>query len=138
VTGAVAASTAVTLLMPFFLATGGRPMDGVMLGLIDVTLIGALAILWGPYLAAPSARGDGASRAAVATTVSWVVFWIAWLVFTVVGTAAAAGPDGYALMRAFGVLLYGVIVVVLLSPVALFIGIQLAIASCLSGRPATR
>jgi hypothetical protein len=36
------------------------------------------------------------------------------------------------------VLLYGVIVVVLLSPVALFIGIQLAIASCLSGRPATR
>jgi hypothetical protein len=67
-----------------------------------------------------------------------VVFWIAWLVFTVVGTAAAAGPDGYALMRAFGVLLYGVIVVVLLSPVALFIGIQLAIASCLSGRPATR
>ncbi len=138
VTGAVAASITETMLMPFFLATGGRPMDGVMLGLIDVTLIGALAILWGPYLAAPSARGDGAWRPAVATTVSWVVFWIAWLLFTVVGTAVAAGPEVYALMRAFWTLLYGVIVALLLSPLALFIGIQLAIASYLSGRPATR
>ena len=110
-------------------------MDGIALGLIDVALIGALAFLWGPYLAAPAARGDGAGRAAVAAFVSWVIFWLGWLVLAVVATAATTDADAY--VRALGMLLYGAIVVVLLSPVALFVAIQLAITSYLSRRLAS-